>query len=114
MNIVTLKTLQRLAPRRLPGYVEAVQAIATTQSDGSYGLTDEQWDQIKSKYRLPLGTKIQNVIHAAVDASPLPPHTKAAIKSCPGCRKRVSRINGAQAKAQFFLAKAGNLLHKKP
>lgn len=44
-----------------------------------------------------MGTKIQKVIHAAVDALPLHPQTKKAIIGCGGCARRAAAINMADA-----------------
>lgn len=54
--------------------------------------------------RVGLGTKIQRVIHVAVDASPLPAKTKAAIKGCGGCGRRAQAINTAETAVRRMLS----------
>lgn len=39
------------------------------------------------------GTKLQKVIHRVVDQLPISEETKQKIKECPGCGKRVERID---------------------
>jgi len=43
-----------------------------------------------------LGDKLQTVIHAGIDASPLPEKAKTALKNCRGCGGRVAFINKAE------------------
>jgi len=44
-------------------------------------------------HRVRLGTAIQTVIHAAVDAAPIPARVKKRIKNCPGCGRRVRALD---------------------
>lgn len=43
--------------------------------------------------RVGLGTVVQTVIHAGLAAAPLPRKTKARLKGCVGCTRRVQRLN---------------------
>jgi len=43
--------------------------------------------------KLLLGDRVQYVIHAGLDASPLPGRIVAKIKRCPSCGKRVQKLN---------------------
>jgi hypothetical protein len=42
-----------------------------------------------------LGDRVQTVIHAGLDALPMNPATRNAIKSCGGCKKRKEMLNKA-------------------
>jgi hypothetical protein len=53
--------------------------------------------------RTGLGTKLQQVIHKAVEAAPLPDRAKAAIKGCGGCGRRAAAINSAEAAVRKML-----------
>lgn len=50
-----------------------------------------------------IGTDLKKIIHRTIDASPLPQATKAAIKSCGGCRSREKKLNQfGKAVKRFF------------
>ncbi len=42
-----------------------------------------------------LGDRVQTVIHAGLDITPMPAKTRAKIKSCGGCAKRKAMLNKA-------------------
>lgn len=44
-----------------------------------------------TRKRVGLGTVVQTIIHAGVDATPLPQKTKARIKRCVRCGRRAKR-----------------------
>lgn len=43
--------------------------------------------------KLLLGDRVQHVIHAGLDASPLPGRIVAKIKGCGGCASRKAKLN---------------------
>jgi hypothetical protein len=43
--------------------------------------------------RTGLGTRLQRVIHHTLDILPIPERTRTAIKNCPGCNRRVARLD---------------------
>lgn len=50
-----------------------------------------------------LGERVQKVIHAGLDAIPMNPATRNAIKQCGGCAKRKAMLNQAgEAVGQLF------------
>ena len=59
-----------------------------------------------------LGTKMQTVIHRALDATPMPKRLRYAIKNCAGCGKRAAAIDRAEAKARKAVESFTNLVHK--
>lgn len=61
--------------------------------------------------RRGLGDRVQTVIHAGLDAVPMPAKTRAKIKSCAGCAKRVKAINKGERKAKSLLARARSKLN---
>ncbi len=45
--------------------------------------------------RRGLGDRVQTVIHAGLDITPMPAKTRAKIKQCGGCAKRKAMLNSA-------------------
>lgn len=47
----------------------------------------------RERQRLNLGTRLQKVIHAVIDVTPLAAETKEKIKNCGGCGDRVKYLD---------------------
>lgn len=60
----------------------------------------------KAQRKAGLGTQLQHIIHAGIDATPnaiLSQQRKRAIKTCVGCQKRATAINRAEQKVRSLL-----------
>lgn len=101
--ILSRSSLERFAPYRKTGYVEAVLSMAHDLGNDNYELTDEQAKTITDEYRLPskqslgLGDAIASVATPIARALHLPcidPITNELRSESP-CAKKKARLNKA-------------------
>lgn len=111
---MTRSKLEWMARRRAPGYLRAALAMAKQLGPDAFELTFEQRAFLAERFPRSVGpgTALRQVIHAAVDAAPLPKAARQRVKDCPGCWKRATGLDRAYWAAKRAIRKAGaRLMH---